>query len=445
MNDTSLGSCVFRAAPWASLLVLVLASACGSPAMTPRDPAQHLDPTPLARCQVGGGAQNPLVTEWSASEKARLESLLGSQTVFVRFTGCELVLVDACRQAGVYGWTRTTLSTDTVEIRSEDELYAKLPIGAARLQGELRSSGRLAVQTRVAGQLRLESNANQAPKSEACRSATHVVSAVSLGAFKLMRGESSSFGGEFGAGDVGLGGKNTETAQVLREAGSDVACANTGAEAAHPACASPLQLFLTPLAPGDSEPPAHLGPDAVRITFPAHEGERWALYDAKRDRLCDVPCRAWIPRKSGYILRNEDLRSVKIPDDLPFAGGQHAVAEYHPQRGSPKASTWVFWTAGVSATAPGITLLVLGLDRAFAEPPQCDVNTDISCRDEREHAAFFIAGGSVFLGLFGASLYYYLISEDERFSLQAPRSASGRRPSNATVVRIGPGFVAGTF
>ena len=57
---------------------------------------------------------------------------------------------------GSYRWQRTTPATDTLEIDSEDELYARLPLGAASLEAELKRAGKLSVQTTVAGQLRLE-------------------------------------------------------------------------------------------------------------------------------------------------------------------------------------------------------------------------------------------------------------------------------------------------
>ena len=52
---------------------------------------------------------------------------------------------------------KTTLSTDTTDIRDEDELYAKLPLGAASLSGQLKTSGTLHVQTTVSGHMRLVS------------------------------------------------------------------------------------------------------------------------------------------------------------------------------------------------------------------------------------------------------------------------------------------------
>ena len=123
----------------------------------PPAPAAPVDAEGAARCRIAAKQERPLVTEWAGSEKADLESRLSSgQVVAVRYTGCELQIVEACRVSGKYAFRRTTLSTDTVEISDADDLYAKLPLGAVGLEGELAWSGRLAVRTTVAGEYRLD-------------------------------------------------------------------------------------------------------------------------------------------------------------------------------------------------------------------------------------------------------------------------------------------------
>src|SRR6185295_15203925 len=92
-------------------------------------------------------------TEWPASEKANLEARLREGAVVVSYSGCTLRMLPRCRARGGYQWRRTTTSTDVVEIRNSDELFAKMPVGAVSLEGELQRSGRLAVQTTVSGQL----------------------------------------------------------------------------------------------------------------------------------------------------------------------------------------------------------------------------------------------------------------------------------------------------
>src|SRR5689334_21907299 len=143
-----------------------------------------------SRCQVGQAASSPIVTEWSASEQANLEvQLRAGGGVAVEFTGCEMRVIPECRLRGSYAWQRTSASTDSFDIENQDQLFAKMPLGAAALSGELARSGRLAVQTTVSGQLRLmDMNAAEVPNEGPCARATHVVGALSIGAFSLYRG-----------------------------------------------------------------------------------------------------------------------------------------------------------------------------------------------------------------------------------------------------------------
>src|SRR4029079_10566656 len=116
-------------------------------------------PAEQARCRVAASQSSPLVTEWPAAEKANLEVLLRSGTVAVACSGCSMRLLPECRVAGEYHWQQTTAATDSLEITDADEWFAKLPLGAASLEAELKRSGKLSVKTTVAGQLRLQ-NAN---------------------------------------------------------------------------------------------------------------------------------------------------------------------------------------------------------------------------------------------------------------------------------------------
>src|SRR5215470_16473726 len=96
----------------------------------PRAPAEQ------AKCRVAASQSSPLVTEWPASEKANLEVLLRNGTVAVAYSGCSMRLLPECRPSGEYHWQQTTPATVSLEINDSDELFAKLPLGAASLEGE---------------------------------------------------------------------------------------------------------------------------------------------------------------------------------------------------------------------------------------------------------------------------------------------------------------------
>lgn len=236
-----------------------LCVSCG-PSHGLRAQAPTID-TGQAKCRVAG-QDNPLVTEWPASEKANLELRLREGGVAVAYSGCELRIVPGCRLGGSYAWHRTTPATDVFEMRSVDDLYAKLPIGAVSLEGELSQGGQLRMQTTVAGQLRLAS-VSAPPTGPDCRYATHVVTAMSVGAFRLSKGANLGASAGVGTPVGGVGAGTEEEQSLLREAGDPARCAEATDRASHPACSSPIQLFLSPLQTAPPASGAVAGPPAT--------------------------------------------------------------------------------------------------------------------------------------------------------------------------------------
>jgi len=206
------------------------------------------DTTALAKCTVAASHDQPLVTEWPASYKARLEALLHEGAVAVEYSGCDLKIVDSCRVAGTYAWKKTTLSTDTTDINDEDELYAKLPIGAASLAGQLKTAGTLHVQTTVSGQMQLvRAVAGDATNGAECSRATHLVTALSIGAFKLVADGNASGKAGVNMGMAGAGANTTQSRSLVRAAGDPASCTHATKDEPSADCNSPIQIFLTPI------------------------------------------------------------------------------------------------------------------------------------------------------------------------------------------------------
>ncbi len=249
-----------RRAPAAVLLAVAL-SACGGilPSKLASNDVRVRDVTKDAnRCVVAATHREPLVTEWTASSKARLEVLLTTTledtdktAVAVEYSGCELRIVDECQPLAAYTWSRSTLSRDTVEINDADDLYAKLPLGAVSLEGALKRSGHLSIMTTVAGQIQLNRSSidfDAVAAEPTCATATHIIQAVSIGAFKMVEGGKGHASAGVGVTGVGHAGASTSRAeQLMRESGSDADCKQTTQGEPHPGCRSPLQLFLLPI------------------------------------------------------------------------------------------------------------------------------------------------------------------------------------------------------
>jgi len=228
-------------------LTLACAGCAGAPVAQRAMPNGGLDPTPLAKCAVAASHEQPLVTEWPPSYKARLEAMLHLGAVAVEYSGCDLRIVDTCKIPGSYAWKKTTTSTETTDIRDEDELYAKLPLGAIALSGQLRTSGSLHVQTTVSGQMQLVGTVGDATSGAECAEATHLVTALSIGAFKLMAGGEVSGGAGADLHGIGLSGSGSEKKTILRSAGDPASCERSTNDEPGAECRSPIQIFLTPI------------------------------------------------------------------------------------------------------------------------------------------------------------------------------------------------------
>jgi len=321
--------------------------------------------TGQAKCKIAASHESPLVTEWPASEKANLEAQLQSGTVVVSYSGCEMRLLSQCRTTrGAYKWRRTTTSTDVVEIRNADDLYAKLPLGAVSLEGELERTGRLAVQTTVSGQLQLvDFDPRYVPADASCLGATHVVSALSIGAFKLRSGGSLEASGSVDAKAVGsASGSTMREESIVREAGVPARCEESTTETAHGECASPIQVFLRAL-------PATLadrGPAGqVKVRFmPVQPNAKWEVNVGERT-LCETPCEKWVDPAMPFSFKHDPgvLQSnvfIDVPDLREHLKSDHLQVRATPRDTAEMVGGILITTFSGIAVATGTALTAAG-------------------------------------------------------------------------------------
>jgi hypothetical protein len=410
------------------------------------------DPTPLAKCQVAASQSSPLVTEWPATEKARLEGLLAHGGVAVRYSGCEMTLLDGCRLEGRYAFQRTTLSTDMLEIRNADELYAKLPLGATSLEGELSRSGRLSIRTTISGQMVFQGDPTRLPAGGTCAGATHVITAISIGAFKMLSGGAVGAGGGVELGGAGAGGKVSRAEAVLKQSGTPERCGEAIEGTAQPDCSSPIQVFLVPLpesspapAPQASAPPrgsevpspampppqgepVQQGPpvtqqNAVYVRLPAVPEGKWTLEERSGATLCQLPCSTWLARYRDYGIRRDDGESrIDLPA-LTRVPGIQAEVEFQPPRGS-KVLGIVGIAVGGASVFGGLTLFLVGALEDMGPLPGVLLST----------------GG---LGITTGGIIYTLYSRSNYKPVY--RASAGDRGAPGPRVGVGPGGIVGAF
>ncbi len=407
------------------LLSLAAAAACAGPRF--KGPALADLRGPESRCRAG--VSNPLVTEWPASEKANLEALLKGGAVAVEYAGCSMRVLTQCRLGGKYAWLRTTPASDVVEIEDEDQLYAKLPLGAVSLEGELKRSGKLTIHTYVAGQMRLEGAAPaDVPAAGECARATHVVSALAVGAFSL-----SGTGKVGGKADVSVtklgsaGGRSDRSAGLVRSAGDWQACGQGSEAAPHANCRSPIQAFLWRI-PGRGAEEGPAGTVKVDLVS-ANASTRWDVYydDAV---ICTTPCSRWLDPARPLMFRTRDdgrfgSERIQVRDLAAHAAAGAVQVQAHATSNGELVTGITFTTFGGMALITGIALTAIG------------------CGGGDHASSGLCTGGLVAFGA-GAATTAASIS----LILDSLPKAEIRPwgPAGGTIsVAAGPGFVAGRF
>jgi hypothetical protein len=342
---------VQNAFPYLALTTLAL-GACGGSGAPLRASAPRIADD-QALCRAAALRETPLVTEWSSAEKASLQARLRAGGLAVEYTGCSMRPILSCNVRGSYRWQRTTLSSETIAIQSKDELFTKLPLGAFALEGELARAGLLQVRTMVGGQYVLDgSTAADVPDYGDCAQATHLLSGLSIGSFKLNSGGSLRAGAAIGVGDLGAGTKTNSSETMLREAGDFESCKQSTDETPDLGCSSPIQAFLVPLPRFAKE----RGSGTLRVTFSAGDAERpWELR-SNQQFVCRTPCTRWLNPGEKYQLRTESgpaLETVDVPDLRRYGTANGLEVRAHPRQNGA-------FLGGIVATGLGGGLAFMG-------------------------------------------------------------------------------------
>jgi hypothetical protein len=364
----------FRSAPARALgavgVVLVPILGCSS-TLPPSAPPQA-DGAQVARCNVGASHERPFVTEWPATERSRLESKMASGLVAVSYSGCQMQVLDRCRAEGSYRFVRTSVATDGFTITNGDELYAKLPLGAVSLEGELQRTGKLSLSYAVVGQY----DAGDADPARVklvgdCAGATHLVTGYAVGAFSLASGSSDSVGGGVSVPIAGGGAKRSQSQDVIRSSGGLDACKDepAGAKArTQPpeGCRTPIQLFLAALPGREGGASAAAGASAGVKVQGASVGEGAVAVSGSAAAIPDL-------RVVGYfgagVVGGGEFRTS--PSQAGWAGPSGTGALGLRYRMAEDLEVQVRGSAGVSGDLKTPAALIpLGLDASLRIRPR---------------------------------------------------------------------------
>lgn len=190
------------------------------------------------RCSVVPSQLRPLVVEWSGADRGSLELQMRRGLVVVRYEGCELELLRGCTAQASYGYAGYTIKHDAVTIRDSDDLFAHMPIGAARLEAKLARASELRVDMMLVGAYETARSSFARHELQGqCEAATHVLAAAQVGAFSLTSAGTAEVMGSRAGGEV------------INRDGDLSACAGAtrGDAAAPAACGALLRLEFSPL------------------------------------------------------------------------------------------------------------------------------------------------------------------------------------------------------
>lgn len=237
---------------------VLLATGCG-PTLGSEDASGLKGMTDVHQCKAAADAGRPMLVEWPATEKAALQSAAKRGLVVVRYDGCRLKLLDRCNAGGGYAFTETSRSRDGFAVRDRGELYARLPLGAVKLEGELSEETSLELSYVAVGTRDADADSvSEAQLSGACDGSTHFVLGMVVGAYELARSTANEIGAGAGVGGAGVGGNRQASRQVIRGDGNLEACLDDTTPADDTRCQAVVQLVLEPIGDAPADEPSRV-------------------------------------------------------------------------------------------------------------------------------------------------------------------------------------------
>lgn len=323
--------------------------------------------------------ERPFIIEWDATDMSSFEARAANDVVFVRYQGCDLIVIDSCVDDSLKGslgsyrpieWTSG--SVESIDINNEGELYAKLPLGAATLGGRVQGGEKFHMEYFVTGTrtaTRDGIHRGDLAKIPGCKNATHFVYAYNLGAFAL--GAQSSLRTEAGGTvwGVGAGGSSSSQKKAEKRGGDLSACRAESAKETRE-CKVPVRLTLREIR-------NDLSADAKEAAAPeTPEAKNLAgRLQATTQREKDAEEHA---RTADTKLNSRDGKGCLAELD------QHDKLDPRPSGMSTNAASWLAGTRGrclmlAGQCTPGKDLTRRGLEKsagATLGPEQLDRKTE---------------------------------------------------------------------
>lgn len=156
-------------------------------------PAPAYGPPPMERhCP----ASDTLITmDWPPSERADLEVAAHAGAVVLHRAGCEVEVLRQCTAPGAYQYQSVKASKSEVVVHSTEELSRLLPTNGHRISRFAQKPEGFTLTAVSVGQLKLDALPARGALRGECDRATHVVTAIRVGAFQVAAGKEGLLSG----------------------------------------------------------------------------------------------------------------------------------------------------------------------------------------------------------------------------------------------------------
>jgi hypothetical protein len=410
-------------------LAALAAVACGR-GVAPEPKLPQFSPEGQTKCGIVKSSTRPLIVEWPAADRAQLEAAAKRGIAAVRYSGCEMEVLPRCSVTGSYRFTPTTRKLERVAIRDADELYAELPVGAAKLEGKLEQAGVLEVAMHVVGRYDA-ATADDSKLQGACDKATHVITGLTVGAFEFSAGATSAVSGGAGVLGAKAGASSSKDRQLLNRDGDAASCASSAStdQAPPDGCAALLRVEVTPISDlavaastpldpregagglGTASVPADVrpGPGVVRVFINSPEPlELHGLGVSRLEAtpggfrtlgpsqlLCRGECGQWLDARVGQRLA---VGRQDVPFSAPISlYDREGDVQLDVEPGSGASMGWGVASLGVGtlSAVTGLSLLMTG----FLVGSDSSGKSDGTASDLKTWGLVTLGGGAALIGV----------------------------------------------
>ena len=229
-------------------------AACGpgsaAKAVRPADPTATDALGKNTSCKGLSDEPQLLTLDWDDTLRIDLEQGMKKGVVVVKYDCDGFKVLRDCDLQGTYEFAGFSQAKTIAKIDDQDQLEANLPIGAAKMSGEIKRGSTIDLVYIAVGQQ--STTVHDVPATRLagkCEGATHTVRSANVGAFAVTTGTKGQVNAAVEVLSRGASGSSTSAKSLERENGELAACDGASDSSPEPTakCKALVQLLLSPI------------------------------------------------------------------------------------------------------------------------------------------------------------------------------------------------------